>query len=455
MRIGVLTVTLSAMAALAWQPSLKAASAAEAVKVYREALGARTPPSVRECGDYLFVIVEGDPSQSRDGDLTGLVMERQLDELEKYVGRDNRSPVSPFAGKFAERIRPAESFSVPETAAFTVERKHTHELFRDVTAFELEPLKKARESRASREPLRLSGEEWVASVAEAWRGCDLSREKVEFLRDLGATIPILSKTGTVRCFGNRVDLVKACKAVEAWRSGPKTREECGRVLAECPPYEMAWKRLSELDAEDGDDIRALGDMLKANAADGKFTEDVRRQFQAIGERSGATAWQEFGDLFTNVLANADVFRKGDDAFRAYAVNSFGRAGGAPGKADEKRFGEAKALFRKGERLEEILELMDSVVLSDPGDSGAWHYYAAALRTAGKLQDAVIAYHQTLALDPKDESAALELCGVYRALGCGVLATGNAWWLAATGEREETRKKALAFLKAECGGMFKE
>ena len=92
---------------------------------------------------------------------------------------------------------------------------------------------------------------------------------------------------------------------------------------------------------------------------------------------------------------------------------------------------------------------------NPGDSLAWRYYGASLRTAGKMHDAVIAYHQALMLNHDDEIAAIDLCISYQRLGMRHLAEGNAWYLVATSENADVVAKASKIIQSYHQGDFEK
>ena len=72
-----------------------------------------SPPSVQECGDYVFVIQEGKVDYDDPSGIKAAVLEGQLDAIEKYVGKSEGGMDSPFPKTLTEKLLPLVSFRIP------------------------------------------------------------------------------------------------------------------------------------------------------------------------------------------------------------------------------------------------------------------------------------------------------------------------------------------------------
>ena len=78
------------------------------VKNYTE-----SPPSVQECGDYVFVIQEGKIDYDDPSGIKAAVLRGQLDAIEKYVGKSAGGVDSPFSKSLTEKLLTLVSFRIP------------------------------------------------------------------------------------------------------------------------------------------------------------------------------------------------------------------------------------------------------------------------------------------------------------------------------------------------------
>ena len=417
-----------------------ALSLTEATKIYRGNFK-DSPPSVQESGEYLFVIVEDDESKSADGSLNELILSAQLEAIESYIGGHGAKTVSPFSEDVTKQLLPLVVFKIPEARRFPVERKRNGVRFRDVTAFELAPIKAAKEKANSGVPMKKTFDEWASLLKERFSSLRNSEERTRFLDALGATTPLLASKGGVSCIGDGVDYVLMEAALQKWNASKQGVKDAEELLKTVPSCSIAWKVLSEADAKDGDLLCALVKALRANAANDDQRDLVAAAIAALAEKGNAEAWKEYGRLFGETSSKAEVLRSRTPVLQ-YALRTCGRMrANTIMRNDAGSFKEAQGLFDRGENLPRILDLLAESLSVNPGDSLAWRYYGASLRTAGKMHDAVIAYHQALLLNHDDEIAAVDLCISYQKLGMRHLAEGNAWYLVATSENAEVAAKA--------------
>ena len=437
-------LTLVAVGVAALPRTSVAASLVEASKIYRGSFK-DSPPSVQESGEYLFVIVEDSEDKSADGSINELVLSAQLDAIEKYIGDSKRRVVSPFGETITEKMVALRGFKIPDAKRFSVERKRNGTTFRDVTAFELAPIKAVRESVSSGGPEKYGVEEWLSLLRQSLDQCQSCDEKDEFWAQIGATTPLMSSKGGVTMIGDSVDFTEVEAAIKEWSDKSSDRKSCDAILSVCPSFAPAHARLSELDLEDGDLIRSLVKALKANAAHGDRKEIVMTRLSEAGKRYGCSAWLEFSKCAEEVWGKSEIF-SADKGIPRYALNSFGRISVGTAPRNSTAFKHAQALFEKGEDLPKILTLMARAVIDRPNDGLVWRYYGAALRVAGKFLDAVVAYNQALAIKPDDWVAAADLCIVYQKLGYKELASGNAWHVAAMSGDDSATEKAKKILR---------
>ena len=446
-------LTLVAIGVASLSRTSVAASLVEASKIYRGSFR-DSPPSVKVSGEYLFVIVEDSEDRSPDGRINELVLSAQLDAIEKYIGDSQRRVVSPFCETITEMMVALRGFKIPEAKRFPVERKRNGTTFRDVTAFELAPIKAARESVSSGKPEKYGIEDWLSLLRRSVNQFQSGDEKDEIWAKVGAITPLVSSKGGVVMIGGPVDFAEVETALECWSDGSGDRKSCDAILSVCPSFAPALARLSELDHEDGDLIRSIVKALKANAAQGDRREIVMTRLEEASKRYGCVAWSEFSRCAEEVWGKSEVFNANKGIPR-YALNSFGRISVGTDPRNSAAFKQARELFEKGEDLPKILSLLARAIIDRPNDGLVWRYYGAALRAAGKFLDAVVAYNQALAIKPDDWVAAADLCVVYQKLGYKELALGNAWYVAAMSCDEAASEKAKKIIRENMKNFFVE
>ncbi len=145
-----------------------------------------SPPSVQECGDYVFVIQEGRIDYDDPSGIKATVLRGQLDAIEKFVGKSAGGVDSPFSKSLTEKLLPLVSFKIPECKSCRVDELQLVGKFRHVSAFEAAPLREARMRAASGRPTHLSNGEWGELIAKKIKACDNEDAKDELWAELGA-----------------------------------------------------------------------------------------------------------------------------------------------------------------------------------------------------------------------------------------------------------------------------
>ena len=425
----------------------------EAHRLYDERFR-QSPPSIQECGDYLFVIVEGAIVKDRHGDMTEQALSAQMDALEKYVGYGVFGFVSPFGEKLTARLSQKGGFEISSCPAVTVEESSAKGRFRDVLALDAAPIKAERDRMLQKKPSRRTIGAWLKDLNAL-----ISKSATETMRsrlqaEAGLFIPLLlGRDRAMPCIDVKIDGDAVEQLIRRWDGSKRlhSQEECEFALSILPSFSAAHRRLSELAAEKRDWVRALDEGLKAGVADVADEKSIESAFKMLADSSGSGTWQEFMELRRmyrdddrwEQVGKADVARR-----RTCVRKSLGRIRFAP-KNDAKArgsFSEAAALYRKGTDLPQIVRLLESSLERNPGDAEAWRLYGDALRTSKSWKIAILAYHQALMFNAHDGEA---ICGVarcYEALGFKELATSAAWWALLTSDVDEIRDCSTAILK---------
>ncbi len=409
------------------------------VKNYTE-----SPPSVQECGDYVFVIQEGVIDYDDPSGIKAAVLKGQLAAVEKFVGKSAGGMESPFPPALTERLLPLVSFKIPACKSCKVDELRLVGKFRHVSAFEAGPLRAARERAASGRPAQLSNAEWGGLIAEKVKSCDREGDKDALWAELGAAPVLVSRLGGVRWMVDHVDGVALCAAVAGWRSDA-TAKECNSILRLNPVFPQAHARLAALAEGEGDLVVALSRHLKG-ALSAPRQEAVSAVSARIAERSASRAWTEYAQLYARVLKESTLSPEGAAPMWKYLVHSLGHLEpSAVAQADAvtatRLFEEGRALFAGGRELERLTGLFRKSLELDPLPSVRWRYYAAALRAAGRHVDAVTVYNQVISMDPRDELAIADVGALYGKLGYPELAKGCAWYVLATSSDADVRGKA--------------
>ena len=264
------------------------------VKNYTE-----SPPSVQECGDYVFVIQEGKIDYDDPSGIKAAVLRGQLDAIEKYVGKSAGGVDSPFSKSLTEKLLPLVSFRIPVCKSCRVDELQLVGKFRHVSAFEAAPLREARTQAASGRPANLSNGEWGELIAKKIKSCDNEDAKDELWAELGAAPVLVSRLGGVRWMVDRADGIALCEATAGWRP-EATAKECNSILRLNPAFPQAYVRLAALAEGEGDLIVALSRQFKG-ALSAPRQEAVSAVATRIAERSASSAWTEYARLYARVL----------------------------------------------------------------------------------------------------------------------------------------------------------
>ncbi len=403
-----------------------------------------SPPSIQECGDYVFVIQEGRIDYDDPSGIKATVLKGQLEAIEKYVGKSAGGVDSPFPKGLTEKLLPLVSFRIPECKSWKVDELRMVGKFRHVSAFEAAPLREARKQASSGRPTSLSNGEWADLIAEKIKTCERERDKDALWAELGAAPVLVSRLGGVRWLVDRVDGIALCDAIASWRP-ESTAKECHAILRLNPAFPQAHVRLASLAEGEGDLIAALSRQFKG-ALPAPRQEAVSAVAVRIAERYASSAWTEYAALYARVLKESTLAPEGSSSMWRYLVHSFGHLGplaAAPAEAAQASslFKDGRVLFAEGRELERLTDLFRKSIEMDPSSSDRWRYYAAALREAGRHVDAVVVYNQVLSMNPKDELAIADVGVLYGKLGYNELAKGCAWYVLATSSDADARRKA--------------
>lgn len=409
----------------------------------------KSPPSVQECGDYVFIIQEGIlDSGIIDGGMNRLVLKGQMEALEKYIGKPTGKTISPFNPSITEKLLPLADFRIPECRSCKVDEMRSIGKFRHVSAFDAIPLRKARESAQSGQPVSYSIDEWCELIDLKLTAIGLAREKEKFWAELGAVTPLMAKIGGVRWVIENGDGVLIEQMLSKWR-GDESAKECYAALQVNPVFSPALLRLAELKEQDGVWVPVISRRLKA--AIGKpDAEGLLRVSEKAMQKYGSAAWREYADLYAKAISGSADMKSASLPLWRYVLNSFGRLD-FPVVAKDKHqkaeslFDESKKLFAQGRELDRILKLLQQSIELDARSPEKWRYYGAALRTANKHLDAVVAYHQTLTLNNKDDLALTDVCLLYEKLGYKELAKGTAWYILVNSSDKALRDKVKGIL----------
>ena len=445
-RIGAVRRFAVAAAVLAASFASIAFTRDEAVALYRASFK-DTPPSVQEAGDYIFIILEGSLSDSRDGNLIPVIMSGQLAALEKYIGRPSGNEISPLPGPIAAVIMPLAPFKIPECASCEVDETRYVGKYRHVSAFEAAPIKKAREDAVAGMPVKRTLDEWESLLRSYILALKHFRDRERVWLELGSSTRLLMPNGGVAYRGWGVDLAEIGNLYATW-GGDADRRACDGALEVDRAFSQAHARLSAIEEGEGDIPRALSRALKSSLA----APNAERVAELAAKAGGTGAFGEFASLYGECLEKAGSFKSGGAKFWGYCLNTFGFLEFGKGDSGEDAgFSDAKRLFHTGGAgLEEVMGMIRASIEKAPASSEKWRYLAACFRAGGNLHDAVVAYHQALVINPGDETAAADLCLLYQKLGLTKLADGNAWHLLVSGRDESAKAKARSVISANHG-----
>ena len=421
------TVALIACASLSAEAFAFAAE--EAHRLYAEHY-IHTPPSVQECGEYLFVIVEGDVPKDRRGDATREIMEAQLAALENYVGSGTFGYVSPFSARLTERLRPKGGFEISSCQVVTVEVNVGEKRFREASAFALGPIKAERERLLQKKPSRRSVGAWAKDLSGLLEKCPSDEMRGRMMSEAGLFLPLLfGPEHSMRCADVVVDGASVEKLFREWDGKAKTHNECESALRVLPTFSAAHRRLAEMAREKGNLVSVVDEWIKAGVA-GEVDEAILKSVLGdLATASSSDVWREFAQLRQSCL-NADLLCAGDCPGIGNCVRrSLGRVNFAD-KADrdsKQLFQSARELFASGRSLQQIITDLELSLARNPGSTAAWRLYGDALRTDKRWVAACLAYHEVLSADVGDIDAIYGVARCYEAMGLKKLAGAASWW----------------------------
>lgn len=419
----------------------------EALEIYNSKFS-KSPPSVYESGDYIYVVQEGFLSSSSDGSLNRITLKGQLDALEAYVGKPTGKQLTPFSPALTAELIPLLNFHIPTCWACKVAELRYHGKFRHVSAFEAGPIREARRKAHSDDPVSLTTQEWCELIARKLTAMGLEREQEVLWNEIGATFAVIPRLGGGIWNLENVDGIAAAKLRASWKENV-TAKECFAALNVDPSFEPAQLRLSALKEGMEDVPRAMSRMLKGSFSVPHVTE-IKRLAELADKKYGCKAWTEYSNLYADTLKKTRHFTGCQTDFWRYVLNSFGHVWFPTATHDACQkaqgiFKEAKSLYSQGRDLERIIALLKQSIEYDPNDFEKWRYLGAALRTAGDSFDAVLAYNEAMVLNPKDDLSQVDSCVLYKRMGYGALACGNAWFCMLKVEDDALKGKVLDIL----------
>ena len=420
----------------------------EATRVYREKF-ANSPPSIQESGEYCFLIVEGSLSDAPKGNIRPLVLAGEMKLMCQHIGGVGLGYETPFSPAVMELFASRVEFEIPACKSITVENSQSGGRFRHVSAYEAGPIRIARERALRHEKGRRSVEAWCRDVELLSRKYENAKSAAYVWKKIGSSIPVFkSECRLMPCIGVPVNAVAVERRVRTWNPDGADKAACEQALSVLPTYSFAHKRMGDIKENEGDCLAASMESLYAGVA-GEFEfEEFSRRVLAFSKRIQNPAWNELRVLVkritlreTGLMTNAMPFWS--DVCRGAGFLYF----------DDVKDGEsvrlfetARSLFLEGKDLPRIVSLLEQSLARNPGCGEAWRYYASALRTAGRIEDAVVAGHEAVVLGDKDYTAAWDVVRCYRLMGLDGLASGNAGWLSVSSDDPEITRQAVSVLK---------
>ena len=427
----------------------------EATALYR-AKFADSPPSLQESGEYCFLVVEGNLADAPKGNVRPLVLAGEMKLLSQCVGGAGLGYETPFCpavtALFANRIE----FEIPACKSVTVENSQDGDRFRHVSAYEAGPLRVARERARRKEKGRRSVNSWCRDVAALAEKYENVKSASCFWKKMGAMIPVIkAECRLMPCVCASVNGVAAERLVRTWNPGKADKTECLRALSVLPTFSLAHRRMGEIEESEGNYFGAAIETLYAGVAGELEEKTFSRRVSALSQQTQNPAWTGLCSLVKGVasrepVSNAVHMPFWGDARRCLGLLFFDNVEDAEAV---RMFETARELFLKGENLPRIITLLEQALARNPGCGDAWRYYAAALRTAGRIEDAIVAGHEAVVLGDNDYAAAWDVVRCYRLMGIDGLAAANAWWLSVSAGDADIKEKALSLLKEMSPDVF--
>lgn len=420
----------------------------EAMDIYRQKF-ADSPPSMQESGEYCFLIVEGSLADATKGNIRPLVLAGEMKLLSKHIDGVGLGYKTPFCPEVMKLLASKAGFEIPTCKSVTVENSQSGDWFRHVSAYEAGPIRIARERAARREKGRRSAESWCRDLEMLARKYENAKSSTYVWMKVGASIPVIrSECKTLPCVGVPVNAAAVERLVRTWNPDDANKASCEQALAILPTFSLAHMRLGDIEESKGNWLSASMEALYAGVAGEFDAEKFSRRVSAFSKHVQNPAWDELNDLVRRVANRSST----SDSKALPFLGELCRGAGFLYFSDaddgdaERQFERARSLFLEGKDLALAISLLEQSLAKNPGRGEVWRYYASALRTGGRIEEAVLAGHEAIALDDGDYVAAWDVVRCYRLMGFNRLAAGNAWWLAVSSGDDEIRRKALSLLK---------
>lgn len=427
----------------------------EASSIYREKF-AGSPPSLQESGEYCFLIVEGSLSDAPKGNVRPLVLSGEMKLLNRYIGGVGLGYESPFCPAVMELFTSRIEFEIPTCRCVTVENSQEEDRFRHVSAYEAGPLRVARDRALRHEKGRRSVNAWCRDVGSLARKYENLKSGSFFWARMGASIPFIKAEGKLmQCVGVPVNGAAAERLVRTWNPDRADKTECVRALSILPTFSLAHGRMGDVEESEGNHFAALMETLYAGVAGELAVDKFSKYVSAFSLQTQNSAWNELCSLAKRIAdrkldLKATHIPFWEEVSRSIGLLFFEKTEDANAAC---MFETAKELFLKGEDLPRVISLLEQSLAKDPGCGDAWRYYAAALRTAGRIEDALVAGHEAVVLGDNDYVAAWDVVRCYRLMGLDGLAAANAWWLSVSSGDAEIKAKAVSLLKEMLPDVF--
>lgn len=420
----------------------------EAMNVYREKFSGSSP-SIQESGEYCFLIVEGSLAGAPKGNIRPLVLAGEMKLLSQHIGGVGLGYETPFGPAVMELLASKVVFEIPSCKSVTVENSQSGDRFRHVSAYEAGPIRIARERALRHEKGRRSVEAWCRAVEALARKYENGKSATYVWMKIGASIPVLkSECGLMPCMNVPVNAVAVERLVRTWNPNGADKAACEQALSILPTFSLAHARKGDIKECEGDCLAASMEALYAGVA-GEFEfEKFSRRMSAFSKRTQNPAWNELSALVKRVALRETSSTTNGLPFWSEACRSVGFLyfDDVEDREAARLFENARSLFLEGKDLPRIVSFLEQSLARNPGCGEAWRYYASALRTAGRIEDAVVAGHEAVVLGDRDYVAAWDVVRCYRLMGLDGLATGNAWWLSVSSGDSEIKRKSASLLK---------
>jgi len=425
----------------------------EAHRLYAERYS-QTPPSVQECGEYLFVIVEGAVAEDRHGDNAKQVLNAQLAALERHIGSGLFGYVSPFGDKLTKRLPAKGGFCVPSCQVVTVEETRNTKRFREVSAYEAGPINVERERIRQRLPSRRSVMAWAEDIRALLAKSPTEEMRERLFAEAGLVVPLLLGPGhSIACHDLRVDGVAVENLFRQWGDQAQRHDvsECEMALGVLPSFSPAHRCLAEVSEGEGRLVHAVDGWMNAAVAGEVDEAAFGSLLVKLSGSFGSDAWREWFQLWRDCRkCDILVSALGKDyvGIKNSVTRSLGRARfmSMDDEQSKELFAEAKFLFMQGKDLPRIVELLERSLARNPGNRDAWRLYGDALRTDKRWAAAVLAYHEALAFDAEDGDAICGAARCYEELGLTKLAASAGWWALLSSNDEKVQNRSILVLK---------